>query len=304
MDAQSQPLALYPIRTIAALCGVDTATLRNWELRYHLLRPHRDRQGHRFYSEADLDRIRRIIALLDSGVPILHVAATLAGTRTKPHAFEQRRGAWEQLRGELRSAIAAFDDHALHAAYAQALATYPMRCVLRHALLPLLHTLGERWRDETGAVAEEHFFTFFLRNKLGARFHHQMLKNHGPKLLAACMPGEQHEIGLLLLALSASERGYRVCVLGADTPLTDTAFAAQRADVNAVVLSTSMEPGPAILKELLPSFVDSLRMPVFVGGAMSPDNRERYEALGIVVLGDDEPEQALERIGQRLTRGL
>ena len=304
MDAQSQPLALYPIGTIAALCGVDTATLRNWELRYDLLHPHRDQQGHRFYSEADLERIRSIIGLLDSGVPILHVAATLAGTRTKSRAFEQRRGAWEQLRGELHSAIAAFDDHALHAVYTQALATYPMRCVLRHALLPLLHDLGERWRGKTGAVGEEHFFTFFLRNKLGARFHHQMLKNYGPKLLAACMPGEQHEIGLLLLALSASERGYRVCVLGADTPLTDTAFAAQRAGVNAVVLSSSMEPGPTIMKELLPSFVDSLRMPVFVGGAISPDNRERYEALGIVVLGNDEPDQALEHIGQRLTPGI
>ena len=72
--------------------------------------------------------------------------------------------------------------------------------------LPLLRELGERWVQGLGSVAEEHFFSMFLRNELGARFHHLNRDRRGPRLLAACLPGEHHEVGLLLFTLAALDR--------------------------------------------------------------------------------------------------
>lgn len=304
MEPKAQPVPLYSLGTTAALCGVDAATLRNWELRYALLRPRIDSDGERFYAEADLDRIRRIIALLDSGLPIHQIAARLAGAcpPASPSGDDQAQIAWESLRGELRRAIASFDDHELQLVYHHALATYPMGCVLRHMLLPVLEEYGPQGSHGRGRIAEEHFFSFFLRNKLGARFHHRRGRNYGPLLLAACLPGDQHELGLLLFALCAVERGYRVCVLGANTPLPEAALAARRSRAQAVVLSSFLPQDTTALKPALPEFLHALPVPVFIGGQFEEETRRRYEALGLVVLADRDPEKAVEVLGAHLAR--
>lgn len=303
MDAHARQLALYPIGTIAALCGVDAATLRNWESRYHLLHPVRDHKGHRFYTEADLERIRLIVALLDSGLLIDDVVAALdAGRAQRPDQPHSSQG-WKALRRKFTDAIADLDERALAAAYNEALATYPVRCVLQRVLVPLLRECGKRWHSSPGAVAEEHFFTFFLRNNLGARFHHRGLNNYGPKLLAACMPGERHELGLLLFALSANERGYRVTVLGSDMPLPETVHAARRVTAHAVVLAAPMDPDPPVLDQL-PAFMHNVAKPVFVRGSDSKSVCDRYAALGMHVLESDDIDQSLEQIRAVLSRRL
>ena len=60
--------------------------------------------------------------------------------------------------------------------------------------------------------------SLYPRNKFGARFHHRNRNNSGPKLLAACLPGEQHRDGGLLFVLATHEQGYRLVLLGADMP--------------------------------------------------------------------------------------
>jgi len=70
---------------------------------------------------------------------------------------------------------------------------------------------GRALAASAGAIAEEHFFATYLRSKLGARLQHRMRYATGPRLVAACAPGEQHEIGLLLFALEARMPGCAPC---------------------------------------------------------------------------------------------
>ena len=44
----------------------------------------------------------------------------------------------------------------------------------------------------------------------------------------ACAPGEQHEIGLLMLAVLLRADGWQVAYLGADTPSADAVALAER----------------------------------------------------------------------------
>ncbi len=301
MNPALKYIAVYPISTVAALCGVDSATLRNWELRHGLLRPGRDANGRRVYSEADVECVRRIIALLDAGVPVDHAAAALAGGSHSTRNEARPTDAWDTLRLRMKTAISEFDYDALQRIYNEALGSYPVRCVLEHAVFPLMRDLGARWRAQPGAVAEEHFFTFFLRNKLGARFHHRTQSLYGPKLLAACMPGEHHDFGLLLFVLAAWERGYRATVLGPDTPFSDLAFAAKRVRAQAIILSASLEPGPVLLNKLLPDFISDMEIPVCVGGSFSSTHRERLERAGAITL-DANLERALDHIGSLVSR--
>ena len=50
-----------------------------------------------------------------------------------------------------------------------------------------LEHLGAEWPDQEACIAREHFFSNFLRNKLGARFHHLNALSQGPRLVAACL---------------------------------------------------------------------------------------------------------------------
>ena len=164
---------------------------------------------------------------------------------------------------------------------------YPVDVVTQKLLLPLLAQLGERWRTVDSGIAEEHFFSVYLRNKLGARFHHRNTHNTGPQLVAACLPGEQHEFGLLLFALAAHTRGYRIILLGSDMPLAPLADVVKRTHSQGIVLSGSVEMDVDQLQADIGMLRHQTGVPVLVGGTTSNRYRKAIEATGAIAVGDD-----------------
>jgi methanogenic corrinoid protein MtbC1 len=124
----------------------------------------------------------------------------------------------------------------------------------------------------------------------------------GPRILAACAPGEQHEIGLLLFALEAQDAGLRTVVLGADTPLDDVAVALRNSGCDAVVLSASVDPPGELLEQELRKLVRQVNVPVFVGGAAALRNRAAITAAGATALGST-PEDGVRLITSAVTAG-
>src|SRR5512144_1514971 len=239
-----------PMRTIASLTGVNPITLRAWERRYGLVQPLRTPKGHRLYTHEHVEQIRRVLALVERGVPVSRVREVLDAQRQRGAA---PRGPWGGYLERMAAATSRFDEAELDRVYDEALSLQTIDRVTRGLLLPLLARLGERWKDLPGGIAEEHFFSTYLRSKLGARLQHRVRYATGPRLLAAFAPGEQHEIGLLLFALEAQSAGMRPVVLGADTPLPEIAVACRRSASDGIVLSMSIEPAAGLLEKDLPS---------------------------------------------------
>ncbi|MDX1442138.1 MAG: MerR family transcriptional regulator [Gammaproteobacteria bacterium] len=289
---------LYPIRTVSSLTGVNSVTLRAWERRYGLIKPQRTPKGHRLYSREDIDLINRILALLDKGVSIGQVRDALE-RQEAAQEDGQSGDAWSRYRGRMIAAIIRFDEADLEDTYNEALSLYPVSEVTRRLVIPLLRELGRRWETAEGSIAEEHFFGVYLRNKLGARFHHRTRNVRGPKLLGACFPGEQHEIGLLLFALSAVTHDYRMILLGSDLPLDELPTAAKRSSADCIVLSGSISPLPRILDKELPELVKQMDIPVAVGGLTSVKHRDAITRAGAIALGED-IEKGLARLGTEL----
>lgn len=288
----------FPIRTVSTLTGVNAITLRAWERRHGLVKPVRTESGHRLYTRADIDSIHRILAMLQAGVAIGGMRRALdANGADVPRAND--KGPWAGFRARMRAAISQFDERRLEDVYNELLALYPTEHVTREALMPLLAEVGERWGGTPGGIAEEHFFGVYMRNKLGARFHHRSRAVSRPKLLAACLPGEQHEIGLLLFALAAHDEGFQVVLLGVDLPLAEVAVASRRARADAVVLSGSIDPPAALLDSELSRLLREAAVPVFVGGLTSVRWRDAIVAAGAQPLGID-VSAALRLIGATL----
>jgi cobalamin-dependent methionine synthase I len=135
----------------------------------------------------------------------------------------------------------------------------------------------------------------FLRNKLGARFHHLARNQRGLRLLAACLPGEYHEVGLLLFGLAALDRDYRVVLLGPNTPLSELPPVVERVAIQAVVLSGSANVFPSTVEEELPRLCRSLAVPVFIGGQITARHAGAITDAGAIPLGGD-LNLALQRI--------
>jgi len=287
MTATEPADALYPIRTVSNLTGVHPVTLRAWERRYGLIKPHRTPKGHRLYTPADVALIREVIELLSTGISIAQAKQRVGQAAVRaPETGDTEGDAWRSYQARMARAIEAFDESGLEAAYAEALSLYPVDLVTNHLINPLLRQLGDRWQGRSGGIAEEHFFATYLRNKLGARLHHLAAQRPRHRMLAACLPGEHHELGLLLFCLAAANHGIGFVILGADTPLAEVAHAQRRAGCSAILLSGSGDPHPALLEELR-GLVAGCEVPVLVGGRTAKMHASALEETGAVILGSD-----------------
>lgn len=297
-STDSYSLCYFPISTVAELTGVNAITLRAWERRYHLFEPVRKASGHRLFTQEHIDLIVRVVGLLDRGIRIGQVKAHLEAESNETDGHTSAiQSYWKRYLDSMIAAVIRFDEAGLEDAYGSALALHPENNVTEKLLVPVLKELGRRWVDDEGSVAEEHFFGFYLRNKLGARFHHRHLARSGPILLLACMPGDRHETGLLLFALAASNMGYQTILLGADMPLDELPAAARKTGCEAIVLSGLVAPTLDILDQQLPKLTSEVEVPVFLGGRVSVLAHDALLKAGIHTLGTN-LQTGLQRVHQ------
>ena len=278
----------FPIRTVSEITGVNSVTLRAWERRYGLINPSRTPKGHRLYSQQDIQLIQSVLDRLSQGMSISQIARDILD-KTAVDKIDNT-DAWGQYSQRMIEAIVNFDEHALDSVYNDAMSLYPVDIVTTRLIMPLLEQLGNRWEIKSkkpGSIAEEHFFSVYLRNKLGARFHHQNLKNSGPKLIMACLPGEHHEFGILLFALTAHSKGYQVILLGADLPVTELIQVAERTDSQGVILAGSASLNCNSVMEDINLLTGTISIPVFIGGDVSSTCRDDITKASAFPLGHD-----------------
>ncbi len=279
---------LYPIRTISELTGVSSVTLRAWERRYGLLNPTRTAKGHRQYSSEDIDLIRKIVTLLKANHSIRDAIRITRNPQQTALAEATAEDHWTIYQQQMAKAIEQFHQQNLDKVYNEALAVYPVDTVNERLIIPVLEKLGENWQAREAGIAEEHFFSAFLRNKLGARLHHEANRSRGNKILVSCLPGEYHELGILLFCIAAMGHGYQILYLGTDMPPAQLAVVAQRTDVVAILLSGTRasqwnEPlASEVEQQLVP-----LGIPILFGGEISAVHEAQIQALGAYALGAD-----------------
>lgn len=224
---------LLRIGELSRRSGVSPELLRAWERRYKLLQPTRSAGGLRLYSLDDLDRVRAMQHHISRGLAAAEAAAlTVEQPISPPDAGTSIAG----VRSELSDALAAFDEPRAQAVLDSLLSTATIDTVLTDLVVPYLHELGDRWERGDASVAEEHFASSVLRGRL-LGLARGWGRGIGPRILLACAPGEQHDLGLLAFGLALRARGWRIVYLGTDTPLRSVADAAHASDAVFIVIS-------------------------------------------------------------------
>jgi MerR family transcriptional regulator, light-induced transcriptional regulator len=224
--------------------GVSEHVLRAWERRYGLLRPMRSPGGYRLYSDADERRVRRMQA---------HLAAGLSAAEAARAALNEERPGLSPAAGtgsadgglagsarDLAQSLDRLDEPSAQAALDRLLADFTVETVLRDALLPYLHDLGDRWECGQVSIAGEHFASNLLRGRL-AGLARGWGYGHGPRAVLACPPGEQHDLPLLMFGIVLHRCGWRVEYLGASTPVAELAGAALESGADVVVVAATVK---------------------------------------------------------------
>jgi MerR family transcriptional regulator, light-induced transcriptional regulator len=191
--------------------GVSPDVLRAWERRYGLFSPTRTSGGFRLHREEHERRVRRMLEHLETGISARE-AARLTRAEHEGAVAEAPPPALP-VGAELRLALDQLDEPQAQAALDRLLAGFALETVLRDAILPYLHELGERWRRGEASIAQEHFASALLRGRLLGRAR-GWGTGGGPVGLLACLPGEQHDLGLICFGLALRGQGWRITFLG------------------------------------------------------------------------------------------
>jgi len=271
--------------------GVSPELLRAWEQRYGLLQPTRTPGGFRLYSAADEARVQRMQSLVSGGLAAAQAARlVLSGGEPEPRTDSGSAAPLEEAAGNLTASLDRLDEQAANSALDRLFSAYTVETVLQEVVLPYLHRLGERWEAGEVSVAQEHFASNLLRGRL-LGLAQGWGQGQGPLAILACVPGEHHELGLLVFGVALRRRGWRITYLGTDSPIGAVADTA-RSLTPAVVVLLSINPD---------NFLDHAReinelanqVPVMIAGTGATPQVARHTQTRLL---DQDPVSAAETI--------
>ena len=240
------PSISVPCVSISAVerdTGLSKDILRAWERRYGFPNPSRDSNGERVYSADQLEKLRVIRRLIDSGLrPGNIVSEPLDALNARIQALPSSTLRKE---GELTAA-----DEALRLLKSHQLAE--LRQLLSHSLMrlglqqfvlevvaPLNELVGNAWIEGRIEIFEEHLYAEqiqrLLRHAMGTLSDARL----GPRILLTTFPGEQHKLGLLMAEACLCVEGAQCISLGVQTPVWDIVRAARAHRADIVALSCS-----------------------------------------------------------------
>lgn len=256
------------IRTIARLTGIREATLRAWERRYGFPTPARGQNNYRGYSKDEVEALRRVAALLEQG---LSASEAIGQVRSTPPGSDS---ALEQLRHRFWSAAGAMDTEGADAALAEAHRDMSPIALCDEFLLPLLRQMSDRLD-----VAREHLASALVRQRLRALVL-APAPGLGPKVVLACPSGERHDGGLLGLGVHLKAAGYRLTLLGSDTP-ADAVVEGTRSTNGDVVALSFVTPRPAEdMAAFIRAVTHGVQVPVMVGGPFAREHKALVAEAG------------------------
>ena len=106
--------------------------------------------------------------------------------------------------------------------------------------------------------------------------------------MVSCLPGEYHELGVLLFCIAAIGHGYQILYLGTNLPPSQLLKVVERTDVSAVLLSgTNTAAWEKEIEKELKENIKSLKIPFMFGGELSEKHKDSLESLGAYTLGAD-----------------
>ena len=246
----------YRVGMVSKLTGLSTHTLRMWEKRYGTVVPERTEAGGRLYSDADVERLRLLQALVQAGnsiggianLPDLDLRRMVASFPTTSEASGPQ--ALADVRERVMSAIERLQvTEAEHILSRAALGTEPVE-FLKGVVGPVLTEVGDRWERRELRIAHEHACSAVTRGLLFSLMRLYPSNNAERTAVVATPAHEDHELGAMMVSMLAAMHGWNVLYLGPNLPAEEIGFAVRDTNAELLLVSVTNLEGDAAAHEL------------------------------------------------------
>lgn len=314
---------LYNIKAVVQATNISPSTLRAWERRYQMCQPQRSDSGYRLYSDRDIAIIRWLKAQVETGMSISHAVAWLqslideaadgqAALLPDPsgRVLEAAQPAalsrldvqnFGSLHHQLLESLLLYNEHEAEQVLSNAFSLYSLEQVGEHVIVPTMVEIGERWHRNEISVTREHYATNYLLQRLSTILRVAANGYGGPLIWVGCAPGEQHEMGVLLLCIYLRRAGFQIRYLGQDLPEEDLLGEALLQKPALILFSAAGNDSAARLA-LLCERITALEPPrpvVGYGGRAFNAHPELRESMAGVYMGASAAE-AVEMVSELL----
>jgi MerR family transcriptional regulator, light-induced transcriptional regulator len=265
----------YTIREVAAQTGLSTAALRKWEDRYGLVEPVRLANGYRCYTEHDVALLQWVVQRVNQGAMVSIAAEEakaklLEGWKPTPPPVAIRSPDYSTQRARLLHHIMVADATTVSDTMDDLFAMLSPETALTEIMEPVMHQVGQLWADGNIAEYREAIAAAAFRDRL-SRLDDRIPSPNGPHLITACIPGDRHELGVMVFSLLARRRACRVTYLGASPAPGALRHAVLDLRPDAVCLGVTLadrlEPAMPELTRLADAIQGlTPRPPLFIGG--------------------------------------
>ena len=310
--------ARHPIGVVFRRTGLKPDVLRAWERRYGAVRPGRSSGNHRVYSDADIEKLLFLRQAIEGGRRIGQVAQldyqeleelvvadqTLSGFRIPENAVGEPDP--EHHFAACLSAVRELNARDLETQFEDAAVALSQAYLMEGVLVPLMERIGELWSEGSLRVAHEHMACAVARSFLAGMSGAFEVFEGAPQLIVAAPARQFHEMGALMVAVTAASEGWGTTYLGTDLPAEEIAAAARQKGARAVALSIVYPPDDSKFPEELRKLRRHLGDPVvlLVGGRSANSYRAVTEEIGARPLqGVTELRAELQRLRCAQTQG-
>jgi MerR family transcriptional regulator, light-induced transcriptional regulator len=291
----------YRIQSVAEMTGVSAATLRAWERRYGIPAPQRTASAYRLYTDHDVELVKRVRELCDSGIAPAQAAQMVLASKGGREEFAHLETDTHELAiQKILEGVERFDADRVEAAVKHALYLGPATTLFERVLGPALRRIGDRWHEGSISIGQEHLASEIVGNAL--RYLLRLAQPEGASKTAvlACFADEEHVNPLYGVGLRFTEWGFRTVMLGTRTPPHAIQHAVSEVHPDLVGLSLTIVPPAYRIRELLDGYAEAChKTPWLVGGPGAEKIRELVEARGGALAPDDRGK--LQAVVERLT---
>jgi DNA-binding transcriptional MerR regulator len=284
---------MYRIHRFSKLTGLTTHVIRAWERRHGLVTPVRGANRYRLYNDEDVRLFRYLKARVDEGMSIGELAEIgreklleqaereFVSTSVEPPPSER-------LLADLTQALHENDRAEFELKLNGGLAVIPFEEALHRFLLPLQEHVGQLWHDGKLGVAQEHYASNQIKQKIFSAINQLRVVEKGPRVVVACPSEEWHEISAMTAAYLCAVRGCRVHYLGANLPIPELAKFCEQVRPAYVLLSMTVDRSVDEIKNIIQELVTlvSLVAPVGVGGYCAKTYAGLFSKENIMVFPD------------------
>ncbi len=212
----------YSVAQVEALTGIKAHTLRIWERRYNFLDPARTPTNIRYYSDRQLKKLLNFGILVRNGyriskLSVMHdeqVYEEVSKVLADPSSESS-----DEMKG-LTLSMLEMNEEDFDDIFERQVIRKGFFRTITETIYPFLQYVGVLWTSNKAMIAQEHYISNLIRQKLIAAIERLTIpQKDAPSIIFFLLEGEEHEIGMLLASFVAKEMGWNIYYLGLGVPI-------------------------------------------------------------------------------------